>query len=75
MPRGYMEGPASEEREAELERLERPQAPPARERLAVYGGTEDDPSKHFLGWVGEVDPDELFASGAAWGISVIRRAV
>ncbi len=43
MPRGYMEGPASEEREAELERLERPQAPPARERLAVYGATEDDP--------------------------------
>ena len=70
-----MEGPASEEREAELERLERPEAPPANERLAVYGGTEDDPSKHFLGWVGEVDPDELFASGAAWGISVIRRAI
>jgi hypothetical protein len=70
-----MEGPASEEREAELERLERPQAPPANERLAVYGATDDDPSKHFLGWVGEVDPDELFASGAAWGISVVRRAI
>jgi len=68
-----MEGPASEEREAELGRLERPQAPPATDRLAVYGATEDDPSKHFLGWVDEVDPDELFASGAAWGISVIRR--
>jgi hypothetical protein len=70
-----MEGPASEEREAELERLERPQAPRGDERLAVYGATENDPSKHFLGWVGEVDPDELFASGTAWGISVIRRAV
>jgi hypothetical protein len=70
-----MEGPASEEREAELERLERPEAPRAEERLAVYGSTEDDPEKHFLGWADEVDKDELFASGAAWGISVIRRAV
>jgi hypothetical protein len=75
MPRGYMEGPASEEREAELDRLERPEAPRAEERLAVYGSTEDDASKHFLGWLGDVDPDELFASGSAWGISVIRRAV
>jgi hypothetical protein len=70
-----MEGPASEEREAELERLQRPDAPRAEERLAVYGATDDDPAKHFLGWLGEVDPDELFASGAAWGISVVRRAV
>jgi hypothetical protein len=70
-----MEGPASEEREAELERLERPQPPAPEERLAVYGATEDDPSKHFLGWVGDVDPDELFASGEAWGLSVVRRAV
>jgi hypothetical protein len=70
-----MEGPASEEREAELERLERPEAPRAEERLAVYGSTEEDASKHFLGWLGDVDPDELFSSGAAWGISVMRRAV
>jgi hypothetical protein len=70
-----MEGPASEEREAELERLERPEAPRPEERLAVYGATADDPTKHFLGWAGEVDPDELFASGEAWGISVIKRAV
>jgi len=75
MPRGYMEGPASEEREAELERLERPEPPPAEERPAVYGSTPDDHSKHFLGWLDEVDPDELFASGAAWGISVMRRTV
>jgi len=75
MPRGYMEGPASEEREAELERLERGEVPRAEERLAVYGSTEADPAKHFLGWLGEVDPDELFESGAAWGISVVRRAV
>jgi hypothetical protein len=75
MPRGYMEGPASEEREAELERLERGEATRHEERLAVYGSTAEDNSKHFLGWLGEVDPDELFASGAAWGISVVRRAV
>ena len=75
MPRGYMEGPASEEREAELDRLERPEPPRAEERLAVYGSTEQDPSKHFLGWLGDVDPDQLFASGAAWGLSVVRRAV
>ena len=53
MPRGYMEGPASEEREAELERLERPEPPPAEERPAVYGSTPDDHSKHFLGWLDE----------------------
>jgi hypothetical protein len=39
----------------------------------VYGSTAEQPERHFLGWLGEVDPDELFASGAAWGISVVRR--
>ncbi len=75
MPRGYMEGPASEEREAELDRLERCEEPRPEERQAVYGATADDPTKHFIGWLGEVDPDELFASGRAWGLSVVRRAV
>ena len=75
MPRGYMEGPASEEHEAELERRERPEAPRTEERPAVYGATAADPAKHFIGWLGEVDPDELFASGEAWGLSVVRRAV
>jgi hypothetical protein len=70
-----MEGPASEEREAELERLERSEPPPAEERLAVYGSTTDDPEKHFLGWRDEVDPDVLFTSGKAWGLSVVRRAI
>ncbi len=27
-----------------------------------------NPERHFLGWLGEVDPEGLFASGAAWGI-------
>ena len=70
-----MEGPASEEREAELERLERPQPPRLEERAAVYGSTTEDPEKHFIGWLDDVDPDALFASGEAWGLSVVRRAV
>jgi hypothetical protein len=74
MGKGYAEGPAAEERFAELERAERedtPAAPP--ERPAVYGSTDDDPDRHFLGWLDDVDPDELFASGRAWGLSVVRR--
>jgi hypothetical protein len=73
MPRGYMEGPAAEEAERRLEELERggPEEP-AEERLAVFGSTPDDPTKHFIGWRDDVDPDELFDSGAAWGISVVR---
>jgi hypothetical protein len=37
----------------------------------VYGSTPDDGTKHFIGWLDDVDPDELFASGRAWGISVV----
>jgi hypothetical protein len=72
MARGYAEGPATEEREAALEQRER--RPPERAtRPAVYGSTADDPERHFLGWLGEVDPDELFESGRAWGLTVVRR--
>lgn len=74
MGKGYAEGPAAEERFAELERAERDQAPEAPpERAAVYGSTDDDPERHFLGWRDEVDPDELFASGEAWGLQIVRR--
>ena len=38
----------------------------------MYGSTADDPERHFLGWADELDADELFASGRAWGISVVR---
>jgi hypothetical protein len=69
-----MEGPASEEAEARAEQLERGEEKLAETRPAVIGSTDDDPEPHFLGWVGEVDPDELFASGEAWGIRVVRRA-
>ncbi|MBA2332009.1 MAG: hypothetical protein H0V94_04375 [Actinobacteria bacterium] len=72
MPRGYMEGPAAEEAERRLEELDRPLEEAPEERLAVMGSTADDAERHFLGWLGEVDPDELFESGAAWGISVVR---
>jgi hypothetical protein len=75
MPRGYMEGPAAEEAEARLDELERGRRrePPAQERSAVYGSTRDEPERHFIGWLGEVDPDELFASGEAWGLTVVRK--
>jgi hypothetical protein len=69
-----MEGPAAEEAERRLEELERgPEEAEAESRPAVYGSTEDDPEPHFLGWRDEVDPDELFESGRAWGIKVVRR--
>ena len=42
-------------------------------RVAVEGCTPDDPERHFLGWADEVDSDELFTSGAAWGIRRVRR--
>lgn len=73
MPRGYAEGPAAEEAERRLDELERgvPDAG-SPDRPAVFGSTADDGEPHFLGWADELDPDELFASGEAWGITVRR---
>jgi hypothetical protein len=74
MGKGYAEGPASEERFAALERGEGISLEPEEStRQAVYGSTADDPEKHFIGWVDEVDPDALCASGEAWGITVRRQ--
>jgi hypothetical protein len=74
MGKGYAEGPAAEERFAELERAEREVASEAApERAAVYGSTEDEPERHFLGWADEVDAERLFSSGEAWGLKVVRR--
>ena len=75
MGKGYAEGPAAEEAERRLEELAEglPQAAPV-ERAAVYGSTPDQSERHFLGWLGEVDPDALFETGAAYGITVVRRA-
>jgi hypothetical protein len=71
MGKGYAEGPAAEERFEALERGEDIALEPEPEvRHAVYGSTADDEEKHFIGWRVEVDPDELFESGKAWGISV-----
>ena len=75
MPRGYMEGPAADEAERRLDELERGPEATVEERLAVFGSTAENPEKHFIGWRDDVDPDELFDSGEAWGISVVRRPV
>jgi hypothetical protein len=69
MGKGYAEGPALEERLAAAE------SGPAtttrrRQRKAVFGSTPRKHDRHFLGWLGEVDPDELFSTGQAWGLSV-----
>ena len=75
MGKGYAEGPAAEEAERRLAEIaEGPQQVVPLERAAVYGSTGDEPERHFLGWLDDVDPDELFASGAAYGITVVRRA-
>ena len=75
MPKGYAEGPAAEEAERRLEELDREIEEEHEDRAAVYGSTDDDPEKHFIGWLDDVDPDALFASGKAWGLSVVRRRV
>ena len=75
MGKGYAEGPAAEEAERRLEEIaEGPQSAALAERAAVYGSTEAEPERHFLGWLDDVDPDALFASGAADGITIVRRA-
>lgn len=74
MPKGYAEGPAAEEAERRLDELERGiEEDKEPERLAVYGATAENPEPHLLGWVPDVDPDELFASGKAWGLRLVRR--
>ena len=73
MGKGYAEGSAVEERLAALERGDDLDTRLDSGRIAVYGSTEDEPEQHFLGWLGEVDPDALFESGAAWGIKTVRR--
>ena len=76
MPRGYEEGPVAEEAQRRQDAIERGEPPLAKRtsgtRAAVFGSTEADEPAHFLGWADEVDADELFASGHAWGISLRR---
>jgi hypothetical protein len=74
VPKGYAEGPAAEEAERRRDELGRDEVEASYEtRVAVEGSTADDPERHFLGWADEVDADKLFASGAAWGIHLVRR--
>jgi hypothetical protein len=74
--KGYAEGPAAEEAERRRESVGRGEPEPSFEtRVAVEGCTQDNRERHFLGWADDVDPDELFASGAAWGIHLVRRSV
>jgi hypothetical protein len=73
MAKGYAEGPAAEEAERRRDELERQRGTTEPvQRLAVYGSTEDEPEPHFIAWRDDVDPDELFASGRAWGLNVVR---
>jgi hypothetical protein len=73
MGKGYAEGPAADEAERRLEEAAaQPPSPAPTERGAVFGCTADNPAQHWLGWVEDVDADELFGTGAAWGI-VVRR--
>jgi hypothetical protein len=71
--KGYAEGSAAEERQAALERGDDRAPPLDPGRGAVYGSTDDEPERHFIGWADEVDVDDLFASGRAWGLQVVRR--
>jgi hypothetical protein len=72
MPRGYEEGPVAEEAERRLAEQERGLDDEGHDpaRQAVFGSTDDDPESHFIGWRDDVDPDELFESGRAWGLTV-----
>jgi hypothetical protein len=74
MAKGYVDGPAAEEAERRLDELARgiKNEAPAVFEAAVYGCTEDNREPHFLGFLGEVDPDALFSSGDAWGVTVRR---
>ena len=74
MGKGYAEGSAVEERLAALERGDDQRSAGDEGRAAIYGSTEEEPERHFIGWADEVDPDSLFASGRAWGLQVVRRS-
>jgi len=73
MSKGYAEGSALEERLADFERAKRQRRTPESPlRLAVFGSTADEAESHFIGWADEVDADDLFSSGAAYGIKLRR---
>jgi hypothetical protein len=69
MGKGYADGPVTEERMSEAG-----ESTTREVGHAVFGSTDDDPASHFLGWREDVDPDQLFASGKAWGLSILEQA-
>jgi hypothetical protein len=73
--KGYAEGPAAEEAERRRDSVGEGHEAPRQTRVAVEASTADDPERHFVGWADEVDADALFASGAAWGIRLVRRSI
>ena len=73
MGKGYAEGSAVEERQAAMERGDDLDSQLDLGRAAVYGSTDADPETHFIGWLDDVDPDALFASGEAWGLTLVHR--
>ena len=64
----------AEEAEARRDALERGESLdpplPTEARRAVWGSTEENPDAHFLGWADQIDADELFESGEAWGLTI-----
>ena len=74
MSRGYAEGSAIEERLAAFERGDGQHVERESTRAAVYAATPDDPQQHFIGWADEIDADELFRTGDAWGILIRHRS-
>ena len=76
MARGYEEGPVADEAQARLDAIERGEPIGAQKvsdtRAAVFGSTEENSPVRFLGWADEVDAEDLFESGSAWGISLRR---
>jgi hypothetical protein len=73
MSKGYAEGPALEEKLADAERAKRGgSSKPVDQRLAVFGATTAKPASHFIGWADEVDADQLFDTGKAYGIKLRR---
>ena len=73
MGKGYAEGSAVEERQAALERGDDTSFGIDPGRGAVYGSTDAEPERHFLGWADEIDVDKLFSAGEAWGLQVVHR--
>ena len=74
MGKGYAEGPAADEADRRRDELALGSVETSTAtRLAVIGCTADNPERHVIGWLDDVDPDLLFAAGEAWGLRVERR--